>query len=74
MAENPVEKLKGDIKRFLEVYRFLSVEGKAHFEAQMSGQIKDLDEKTKKLYTTLLQAAKDGKSIDEAIAQMHKPV
>jgi len=69
---NPQQKLLSDVKRFLEVYKVLSPEGKAQFEAQMAGSIKDQDEKTKKLYQALLQAAKDGKSIEEAIEEMHK--
>lgn len=69
---NPQEKLQQDIKRFLEVYQVLSAEGKAQFEAQMAGELKGKDEKTKKLYYTLLQAAKDGKGIEEAIQDMNK--
>jgi flagellar hook-basal body complex protein FliE len=71
MAE-PQEKLKQDVKKFLEVYKVLSPEGKAQFEAQLAGSIKDLDEKTKKLYQTLLKAAKDGLSVEDAIQQMKK--
>ncbi len=73
MAENnPVQKLHKDIQRFLEVYKVLSSEGKAQFEAQMAGAIKDQDERTKKLYQALFQAAKDGKGIEEAIEAMEK--
>lgn len=67
---NPADKLKKDVKKFLEVYRFLSAEGKAQFEAQMSGELKGQDERTKKLYYSLLQSAKDGKTIEEAIKQL----
>ncbi|OGB88138.1 hypothetical protein A3J44_00970 [candidate division WOR-1 bacterium RIFCSPHIGHO2_02_FULL_45_12] len=69
---NLQQSLNGDIKKFLEVYRFLSAEGKGQFEAQMAGSIKNHDEKTKKLYQSLLQSAKDGKSISEAIEAMGK--
>ncbi|KPJ67113.1 hypothetical protein AMJ44_07405 [candidate division WOR-1 bacterium DG_54_3] len=73
MADNDaIIKLQEDIKRFLEVYQVLSPEGKAQFEAQMAGAIKDRDEKTKKLYQALLQAAKDGREIEEAIEEMKK--
>lgn len=73
MAEgNQRQKLQADIKKFLEVYRVLSAEGKAQFEAQMAGAIRDYDEKTKKLYYVLLQAAKDGKDIEGAIQSMEK--
>jgi hypothetical protein len=69
---DPQQKLLQDVKRFLEVYKVLSPEGKAQFEAQMAGSIKGQDEKTKKLYYALLQAAKDRKGIEEAIQEMEK--
>lgn len=69
---NPQDKLHADIQRFLEVYSVLSPEGKAQFEAQMAGATKNQDERTRKLYQVLLQAAKDGKEIEEAIQEMHK--
>jgi len=69
---NPRQKLQSDIKRFLEVYKVLSSEGKAQFESQMAGAIKNQDERTKNLYQSLLQAAKDGKGIEEAIQAMAK--
>jgi uncharacterized protein YaaR (DUF327 family) len=73
MAENgSLKRLQDDIKRFLEVYKVLSAEGKAQFEAQMAGAIKNQDEKSKKLYYALLKAAKDGKDIAEAIEEMKK--
>jgi len=70
--EEKMNKLMGEIKRFLEVYRFLSAEGKAQFEGQMAGSIKKIDESTKKLYQTLLKAAKNGLSVDAAIKEMNK--
>ena len=73
MAESDyLQKLQNDIQRFLEVYKVLSPEGKAQFEAQMAGAIKDQDERTKKLYYSLLESAKDGKGIEEAIQEMKK--
>ncbi|MFH1542852.1 MAG: hypothetical protein ABIE84_07190 [bacterium] len=72
MVEEKINKLNADVKRFLDVYRFLSAEGKAQFESQMQGNLKTVDEKTKKLYLSLLQSAKSGLSIEEAIAQLHK--
>ena len=67
---NPEDKLKTDIKKFLEVYKFLSAEGKAQFEAQMAGELKGRDERTKKLYYSLLQSAKDNKSIQGSIKEL----
>ena len=65
-------KLKDDVKRFLEVYKFLSVEGKAQFEAQMAGSTKGIDARTKKLYQALLQAAKLELGVEAALVEMHK--
>jgi hypothetical protein len=69
---DPIDKLRQDIKKFLDVYKILSPEGRAQFEAQMAGAVKGQDEKTKKLYYVLLQAAKDGKEIEDAIKEMQK--
>lgn len=68
----PEQKLEQDVKRFLEVYRFLSAEGKAQFEAQMAGAIKKQDDRTKKLYQTLLKSAKFGLGVEEAVVEMNK--
>ncbi|MBN2058092.1 MAG: hypothetical protein JW782_04805 [Candidatus Saganbacteria bacterium] len=68
----PQEKLQQDVRKFLEVYSVLSPEGKAQFEAQMNGEVRSKDERTKKLYYALLQAAKDGKDIKAAIEQMNR--
>ncbi|MDD5382334.1 MAG: hypothetical protein PHH60_01585 [Candidatus Margulisbacteria bacterium] len=67
---DPQEKLHLDIKRFLEVYRFMPAEVKAHFEAKLAGDIKNLDEKSRKLYSSLLRSAKEGKSIEDAIKDL----
>lgn len=72
MMEDPIKKLQNDIKKFLEVYKVLSPEGKAQFEAQMAGQVKKVDERTKKLYYALLQAAKLGLGVEAALREMQK--
>ena len=66
------KKLAKDIQKFLDVYRFLSVEAKAMAEAQLAPKLKEVDEKSRKLYLALLSAAKDGAGIEEAIARMEK--
>ena len=38
----------------------------------MAGEVKAKDDKTRKLYYSLLQAAKDGKDIEQAIEEMGK--
>ena len=69
---NPQQKLFDDVKRFLEVYRFLPAEGKAHFEAELAGNLKNMDEPTQDLYKSLLESAKLGHSSKEAINYLSK--
>jgi hypothetical protein len=69
---DPKDKLHQDIKRFFDVYKFLPSEGKAQFEAQITAEIKDKDQKTKNLYCALLKAAKDGEAVEDAIEGMGK--
>lgn len=66
------EKLEKQIQKFLVIYKILVPEAKAQFEAQMNANLKNVDEKTKKLYAALLNAAKQGDNMDEAISAMHK--
>ncbi len=70
MDKEPEKKLENDVKKFLEVYKVLSAEGKAHFEAQLAGETKKVDKKTKNLYEVLLQAAKDGCDVGQAISRL----
>lgn len=63
-------KLVSDVKKFLEVYRVLSSEGKAQFEAQLIAELNGLDERTKTLYQALLQAAREQRDVTEAIERM----
>jgi hypothetical protein len=69
---DPQTKLHSDVIFFLEVYNVLSPEGRAQFEAQMLGELKDKDEKTKRLYFDLLKSAKDKLKVDEAIEGLNK--
>ena len=70
--ERDLSKLFSDIKRFLDVYQILSSESKAAFEAQMTSLVEKSDERGKALYAALLQAAKDGRSPEEAVDFMKK--
>ena len=72
MPEEQAEKMERSVNVFLEVYRILSPEGRAQFEAEINAKLKELDEKTRKLYLALIKAAKDGLSTDEAIEEMKK--
>ena len=66
------KKLEKDIRQFLEVYKVLSPEARASFEAQMVAVLKTVDEKTKKLYIALLDSAKDNCEIDDAIDNLNR--
>jgi len=73
MAEtDEIDRLDKSIKRFLEVYKILSPEAKAAFEAELSSAIKNNDEKAKKLYQALLKAAKEGMDSKAALEEMEK--
>jgi len=70
MAEE--NRLNQSIKKFLDVYRVLSPEAKAAFEAQLTSAIRSEDEATRKLYDSLLKAAKEGMDTEDTLKQMHK--
>jgi hypothetical protein len=63
-----------DIGKFLEVYKILTPEARAAFEAQMDKIVARADEKSKALYRTLQQAAKDGLTTEEAVDKMKTSV
>jgi len=64
------DRLTHDIGKFLDVYRILTPEARAAFEAQMDKIIAQADDKSKNLYRALQQAAKEGLTIQEAIEKM----
>lgn len=68
----PKKKLEQDINRFLEVYKVLSPEARANFEAQMKATLKEVDDKTRKLYVALLDSAKDNCDFDDAVDNMNR--
>lgn len=67
-----MKKLNENIKKFLDVYRFLPAEAKAAFEAQIASHIKDYDQKTQNLYSALLSSAKENLNENETIERMKK--
>ncbi len=71
MAEQ-TEKFTQDVKKFLEVYKVLLPEGKALFESKILEANKNSDEKTKKLYQTLIDSARNDLSVEQTIAKMHQ--
>ncbi|MFA4966875.1 MAG: hypothetical protein WC624_01480 [Candidatus Margulisiibacteriota bacterium] len=62
--------LNDNIGKFLDVYRVLTPEARAAFEAQIDKSSHGKDEKTKGLYRALLKAAKDNLDTEEAIEMM----
>jgi len=68
--KNPQEKLEDSIKRFLDVYRILSPEARIAFEVEIEKKTRDDDDRTKKLYSSLIKAAKAGMNIEETIKEM----
>lgn len=73
MPENPTrEKLEKDVRDFLAAYKILLPEAKAEFEAQLNGQLKNTDDKTRKLYQALLNAAKNNDNLEQAIEAMYE--
>ena len=64
------KKLEQDVKRFLELYQVISPESRAQLEAGINSLSSKLDQKTKALYEALLQTAKLGQGVGEAIDKM----
>ena len=70
--KTPEEKLNESIERFLEVYKFLGPEERIRFEIEIEKKTKEIDEKTRNLYSALIRSAKDGKNIKETLNKMKK--
>lgn len=64
------EHLKENVGKFLDVYKILTPEAKAAFEAQMDKITHKTDAQTRILYHILQSAAKDGLTVEEAIEKM----
>lgn len=62
--------MNAEVKRFFEVYTFLSREGKSQFELQLSEDLKGADTRTQKLYRSLLTAAREGINPQEAVQRL----
>jgi hypothetical protein len=71
-GDKEMEKLNENIKKFLDVYRFLPSEAKAAFEAQITSHINSCDQKTKNLYAALLSSAKENLDPADTIERMKK--
>lgn len=77
MAEQNVpreadSKLIDSIKKFMSSYKSLSPTAKKTFEVQIANQIKTMDKRTKMLYESLVEAAKNDMGIEKTIKEMEK--
>jgi hypothetical protein len=69
---SPQQKLVRDISRFLAIYKVLSSEARAAFEAQMESTLKSVDAPTRRLYVALLDSAKDNCDFEETVDNMNR--
>lgn len=60
------------VETFLKAYKNLDVVGRKAFEVKIAQVVKGLDDNTKKLYVSLIQSARKGLGIREALAEMEK--
>jgi hypothetical protein len=70
MIETP--KIENNIKDFFEAFIKLTGEEKIYFLAQIDKVLAKKSDKDRKIFLSLIKAAKDGKSYDEAILAMKK--
>jgi hypothetical protein len=70
--KDPLTTLKESIKKFADSYKNLSPAGKAAFQKQLEMQLKKEDERTKKLYESLIEATKNEAGIEKTIQAMEK--
>ncbi len=68
--EEKLNKLMEELKQFLDVYKVLTPEGKAAFEAQMGPVLKNADPTAKIAYESMLSSAKEGLSLEEAFERL----
>ncbi|MEK7375677.1 MAG: hypothetical protein AABZ57_00720 [Candidatus Margulisiibacteriota bacterium] len=75
MDENAVssdKKLKDSIKKFALAYKALTPRAKTAFQNQLNSQLNEMDARTKKLYESLIEAAKKGMDIEKTIEEMEE--
>lgn len=71
-ANEANEKLIESIKKFSSAYNVLTPEGKNAFQNQITAQMRKMDDRTRKLYSALIDATKEGLDINKTIASMEK--
>ncbi|OGC11823.1 hypothetical protein A3K48_04960 [candidate division WOR-1 bacterium RIFOXYA12_FULL_52_29] len=65
------EKLQQEVRGFLETYKYLPPAGRASFEAVLAKNLLGEDERTKKLYQALIEAAKNDATVEGAIEALN---
>lgn len=70
MADKP--KIEDNIKSFLEAFSKLGSDEKLYFLAEIEKSLKGKDGNDKKLYLTLIRAAREGKSWEEALSELRR--
>ena len=68
--KNPMDNLNDQVRRFLEVYKVLPPDARVSFEIEIAKKKGSMDERTKRLYDALIQAARDGMNFEQAISKM----
>lgn len=70
MMETP--KTENKISEFLEAFKKLSGDEKIYFLAQIDKTLEGKSEKDKKVFLALIKAAREDRSLEEAIQAMKK--
>jgi hypothetical protein len=70
MIETP--KTENKIKEFLEAFNKLTGDEKIYFLAQIDKSLAGKNEKDKKMFLSLIKAAREGRSPEEAVLEMKK--
>ncbi len=65
-------KTEEKVKEFLEAYRKLAGDEKIYFLAQIDKVLAKKDEKDRKIFLSLIKAARENKSLEEAVMEMKK--
>jgi len=70
--EDSNKKLEESIAKFSTAFKALSPAAKVAFQNQITAQMRKMDDRTKKLYETLIKSAQDGFDTKKTIGEMEK--
>jgi hypothetical protein len=71
-SADSTQKLTDSIKKFAYAFKSLTPAAKTAFQRQIANQMKNMDDRTKKLYETLIEATEKGLDTDKTISEMEK--